>query len=127
MKVIFYLLLVFTISACGLFDSGSKNLTTEYDVGWIDTDCSMKIYRGPLGLLEGQIFHVGWNSDFIIAKQHPECDKDETMYFIINIKENQSVAYSQTEGVYGPLPESEFRKLYKEMGIPSEVKFTYEP
>lgn len=120
-------MLVCALSGCGLFDNGSKNLVGEYDVGWIDTGCSMKIYRGSLGLMQGQIYHVGWNNDFIIAKQHPNCDQAVTLYFIINIKENQSVAYSQTVGVYGPLVENEFQRLYKKMGISSEVKFSYEP
>ena len=127
MKHLITITAVCLLNACGVFDSGSTNLTGEYDVGWIDTGCSMKIYRGPLGLMEGQVFHLGWNQDFIIAKQHPNCDQAETSYFIINIKENQSVAFSQTDGVYGPMDEYRFLELFKEMGIPKEVRFTYEP
>lgn len=127
MKFISYLFILVTLSGCGLFDGGSKHLTSEYDIGWIDTGCTMTIYRGPIGLMEGKIHHVGWNEDFIIAKQHPECDESRTSYFIINIRENQSVASSQTVGVYGPLTAEDFHSQFDRMGIPKELVFSYEP
>ena len=110
-----------------VFDSGSKTLVGEYSVGWIDISCTMTIYNGPLGLMEGQIYHVGWDSDFIIAKRHPDCDKSKTDYFIIDIKENQKEKYSQTKGVYGPLDLERFNQLFGQLGIPKSVTFSYEP
>ena len=124
-KLIVFLVYII-LSGC-VFDSGSKDLVGEYNVRWIDTGCTMTIARGPAGLMEGQIYHLGWNEDFIIAKRHPECKQDETDYFIIDIKENQIEQYSQTRGVYGPLTESQFKIIFTELGIQKNLVFNYEP
>ncbi|MDO3384856.1 hypothetical protein QWI17_03270 [Gilvimarinus sp. SDUM040013] len=119
--------IVLILAGCGLFDSGSKTLVGEYSVGWIDISCTMKIYNGPLGLMEGQIYHVGWDNDFIIAKRHPNCDKSKTDYFIIDLQENQTEKYSQTKGVYGPLDLDQFNQMFGQLGIPKSVAFSYKP
>lgn len=123
----YLLIILFTIPGCGLFDSGSKTLVGEYSVGWIDTSCSMAISIGPLGMMEGQIYHIGWNNDFIIAKRHPNCDKSKTDYFIIDINENQKEHHSQSRGVYGPLDKKAFDKAFVELGIPKSVSFSFKP
>ena len=68
------------------------------------------------------VFAYGWNSNFIIAKQHPTKDIMEptidtgiTNWFIIQVS---------TGEVYGPLSEQEYTKLREELDVPTELTFT---
>lgn len=76
------------------------------------------------------IYSVGYNSDYIIAKQHPqkgdfysEPDYSITNYFIIDIEENNK-GYKQ--GVIGPLTKEQFDSKMDELGISEKIKFTIE-
>ena len=123
----FFCALPIILSGCGLFDSDFTTLVDDYSVGWIDSSCSMTLYNGPLAIMEGQIYQIGWNEEFIIAKRHPDCNRTLTDYFIVDIKENQKVQYSQTAGVYGPLSLDAFNEKLIALGVPSSVTFNFEP
>lgn len=45
--------------------------------------------------MEGQIYHIGWDSNYIIAKRHPDCDKSKTDYFIIKFKGSEPFRLSE--------------------------------
>jgi len=103
--------------SCGIFDSGGKELVGGYSVGWVDTPCSMQLYHGERGITKGQVFSVGFNNKFIIAKRHPECNQNITDYFIIKVNDI----------VFGPLNENEFMQKRKELGVPINLDFTLNP
>ena len=71
------------------------------------------------------VFSVGFNEDYIIAKQHPKkykvpANKSITNYFIIAMKDSSSY-YGK---VNGPFTESEFLVAKKSLGISGKLKFT---
>src|SRR5690606_16111418 len=89
-----------------IFDSSTEELTHGYELSWIDFKKNQAIYNGE-EQVPGYVSGVGYNSDYIIAKQHPqkgdfysEPDYSTTNYFIIDIEENEK-EYKQ--GVIGPL------------------------
>lgn len=112
------------MSGC-LFDSSSDTIRGRYKVVWIDvpeqqficeessehsTSCSV--------LVPEYVFAVGYDDDFIIAKQHPtsgfedgfKIDPSVTHYYIIDTRTTE-------EKVIGPLTEEQFDKTKKELRI----------
>ncbi len=66
----------------------------------------------------GDIFAIGHNDSFIIAKQHQNFN-EETNYYLINIKKNEEV---NSKGIYGPLNNIEFEKMKANFNI-KNLKF----
>jgi hypothetical protein len=72
------------------------------------------------------VFAYGWNEAFIIAKQHPnldgfdEIDTGVTYWFIVEVANRE---------IHGPLSETEYLGLRKELAIPRDLDFvkTIEP
>jgi hypothetical protein len=66
------------------------------------------------------VFAVGWNTSFIIAKQHPlkprasKPDKSTTTFWIIRVADR---------AVIGPLSEPEFELTRIRLGVPIELEF----
>lgn len=67
------------------------------------------------------VFAAGWNSSFIIAKQHPfaeskvaKPDKTVTNYWIIRVSDRT---------VFGPLSEGDYRAARTKLGVPVELQF----
>ena len=130
-QLIFCTVVMFHIVGCkGL---SSKKITDNYFLIAMDyekekTNLSYKISSGDyIGVITSTVFAVGYNEDFIIAKQHPRKfpnppDKSITNYFIIPIKDK--VRQSPDDNKIGPLTESEFKEKRKELGIPDEVTFS---
>lgn len=120
------------ISGC-VFDSKEKTIIGPYKLGWIDLPETQSIYvevrssgSGPT-LVDEYIFEVGYNEDYIIAKQHPTSGLDDgnkintsiIHYYIIDIREDFDPT---NEKVLGPLTKSEFDKKREALGI-SEIPF----
>jgi len=117
-----------SFSSC-IFDSSSEDLVNGYELAWMDTKYNQSIYKEE-EQVPGYIFSVGFNCDYIIAKQHPqmgdfysEPDYFVTNYFIIDLKENER-GYKQ--GVIGPLSKEEFDSKMDELGIRGRIEFTIE-
>lgn len=131
MKKVVIALLLSTLcmyTSC-FFDSSTEELTHGYELAWIDFKDNQAIYKGE-EQVPGYVASVGYNSDYIIAKQHPqkgdfysEPDYSITNYFIIDIKENEK-GYKQ--GVIGPLSKEEFDSKTGELGIDNKLNFTIE-
>lgn len=126
MKFKITLIVTILLTAC-VFDSGGSEIVDDYTIGWIDTKCTMTIVRGPIGQMDGQIYSIGWNADFIIAKRHPNCDQSITDYFIIDIAKNAVGSEDARIGVFGPFNEIDFKLKRDEFRLPNSMDFTLEP
>mgnify|MGYP000322774759 CR=1 FL=1 len=126
MKFKIILIVTILLTAC-VFDSGGSEIVDDYTISWIDTKCTMTIVRGPIGQMEGQIYSIGWNADFIIAKRHPKCDQSITDYFIIDIEKNAVGSEDARLGVFGPFNEVDFKLKRKEFRLSNSMDFTLEP
>jgi hypothetical protein len=81
---------------------------------------------GGLEIISPTVFSIGYDKDFIIAKQHPAIypekeNKKKTNYFIISLK--KPVAWTGDNIAIGPLNESEFIKMRKELKITDTLSF----
>ena len=78
-------------------------------------------------IIEGGVFAIGYNDNYMIAKQHPlslldVLDKSVTNFFILPMKE--SFDYRTKNGLIGPLTETEFIEKRIELGISEKLIFT---
>lgn len=128
-KVVFAFLLFSKMHTSCIFDSSTEKLIHGYELAWIDFKENQAIYKGEEQVPD-YVASVGYNSDYIIAKQHPqkgdfysEPDYSVTNYFIIDIEENEK-GYKQ--GIVGPLSKEQFDSKMDELRIRSKVKFTIE-
>ena len=126
------LLSVMTISCDGLH---KEHITGNYylvSTDYVDEDLSVSYDLGDgsyIGVVNETVFAVGYNKDFIIAKQHPakeinNPDKSITNYFIVPI--TNKVDKWPDENKIGPLTELEFLIKRKELNIPEDLTFTNE-
>ena len=112
-----------TLNSCILFDNGSRTIVGDYKLAWIDTPENQFISFSNKTIVDGYVFAVGHDDNFIIAKQHPNAGFDGnyeintlvTNYFIIKIVSNEPK-------VIGPLNQSEFKSLVKRFKI-SQIDF----
>lgn len=137
MRPVLYLFVAIAITSC-VFDGGSEDIIGEYSIGWIDIGCTSKIYYGPIGQMEGQVYEYGWDNKYILAKRHPKCDKKLTDYFIIDMEENwkskkphaktskSSPCYDCRLGVHGPFDENTYLSKREDLGVPKGLDFTNE-
>lgn len=120
----FFLLFLLLLNSCAWIETHeSRPLADGYDVGWIDFARTQSINRYDsvnadysgfyTEVVEAYVYAVGHDSNFIIAKQHPDSDST-TAYFIIDIKKNRK---AQTQGVYGPLTAMAFDSIRRTLNI----------
>ena len=121
----YFCLSVFFLTSCGVIDGDSTSLVGGYSVGWVDSKCSMQIYHGEKGLTEGQIYYVGWDERFIIAKRHPNCNNKLTDYFIVEVDAESD---NRLEGlVHGPYNFEQFEQQRLRLKVSETLEFTLEP
>lgn len=128
------LLMFSTLSGCfGLFDSGSKRITGDYILTWIDIQENQGIIKEWNNTGSGErvipeyVFAVGHNEEFIIAKQHPtsgfeggyEINDNITNFYIIDITNE---IQKKDKNIFGPLTKQKFDSLRIELNI-SNIKF----
>ena len=82
---------------------------------------------GSFEVIEPVIFAVGYDKDFIIAKQHPAIypekeNKNITNYFIISLK--QPVSWTERDVAIGPLNENQFMDMRKKLNVADSLAFT---
>ena len=119
-------LLTSGLVGCGLFDSGVEWRGGPYALMWIDLPDSVFIARDEgkgswAPKVEQQVFAVGWNGRYLVAKQHPKGDKKVTNYFIVDSQKDSPHA-SAGSSVIGPLSEAEFANKSQELGLPQFTK-----
>jgi hypothetical protein len=123
-----------TLTGCfGLFDSGSKRITGDYILIWIDLQENQGIIKEWNNTGSGEtvipeyVFAVGHNEDFIIAKQHPtsgfeggyEINDNITNFYIIDINNKTQKI---DKNIFGPLTKQKFDSLRMELNI-SNITF----
>lgn len=118
---------ILSLNSCWNNPSESDLIIGNYYVGWNDLESNRAIIEktdkdSPYssGVISNYVFAVGHNSDFIIAKQHPNLnDITITKYFIIDLRKREN---TNENGIYGPMDEQQFDKKSRELNI-SELNF----
>jgi hypothetical protein len=70
-----------------------------------------------IGRIPETVFSVGWNENFIVAKQHPSGNKSVTNYFILDRKKDAKYV-DPSVTVTGPMSESEYKRKSTLMSLP---------
>ena len=115
-------LVVFILGACGF--NHDEQLVGPYRLVAADTSEQMAVCEGTGSavhcVIPATVFAVGWNSSFIIAKQHPfdlpqatQPDKSITSFWIIRVPDRV---------VIGPLTKGEFEARRAVLGVPAELQ-----
>ena len=118
-KLLLFGLMTFLLS-CSLGMDIERNIVGNYYLTAPDDDEQLGLtYRYPGdengygGIIEQTVFAVGFNKQFIIAKQHPP-NKEITNYFILPYNLNKE---PKNEDLIGPLTLKEFEQKKKELKI----------
>jgi hypothetical protein len=125
------ILLIFTVSIVGLtgclFDNGSEPIVGDYRTGWVDTPEArcVVIDNGTTVLIPEHIFSVGYNSRYIVAKQHPyphgaHLDTTHTYYYVIDRKQ---YPHQNRNGIYGPYAQTQLDSFRKVLAV-GDIKFS---
>jgi len=132
MKFLYIILAIaMFLTSCTGAVSYRKELIKDYELLAIDEYNGMSIvgYKDQvrIGIVGAFVFNVGYNNDFIIAKQHPllpngKVDIGITYFYIIPIK--NKISDFPEENKIGPLSEEQFLRKRKEMGVPTDLNFT---
>ena len=120
---IFFLCLVLTACLC---DSGRPWEKGPYMLLWIDDPSAVTLSRdlsnGSSTLrVDEQVFSVGYDGRYVVAKQHPHGNKKITNFFIIDAQKDSRMAANK-DVVTGPLNDREFQKKAKELNLPAFTK-----
>jgi hypothetical protein len=118
---------ILTLNSCWNNPGESEWIIGNYYIEWHDlvtnrtiTEKTKKESPYSSDVVSGLVFAIGHNSDFIIAKQHPNLnDLTITKFFIIDLKKREK---TKEDGIYGPMDKQLFDKKLKELKI-SELKF----
>lgn len=103
-KLLIFLVTIFTLKSCGLFDSGSDTIIDDYEVTWIDLHEQRALYKGEQ-LVPPYVFEAGHDEKYIFAKQHPLIETDDiidlkTTNFYIIERTNEIFQDKKTYGLY---------------------------
>ena len=119
-KIIAFITLYFlSISCFGLFDAGSRDITAGYELSWIDLPEENQFINNKSGegVISSHVYAVGFNNNFIIAKQYPKTKnfvhRNKTNYFIIEVRKGN---------IIGPINKNAFEKKRRELKI-DDIKF----
>ncbi len=87
-----------------------------------DMDLSYEVGSGNfVGIIGQTVFAVGFNKNYIIAKQHPYNNRKITNYYIVMI-DNLDPLWPE-KNVIGPFTKQEFNLKRQELNI-TDIKFT---
>lgn len=114
------------ISACQLFDSGIEWRAGRFALLWIDLPEQLSLsYDQGDGtwdtVVNATVFAAGWDGRYLVAKQHPNGDKQVTNYFIVD-SQRYAITAKRESFVTGPLNESDFQKISASMKLPLFTK-----
>lgn len=116
--------LVLALSGCGFVHD--EKIVGAYHLAATDTPQQMgvcySLENGDcVGRIPETVFSIGWNDQFIVAKQHPSNDRSVTNYFILEIARDSKLATPSTS-VIGPISATEFKNKVTSLGLPSFSK-----
>lgn len=102
-----FILILFSGCIGGLgFDTKDKVVGNYYlvapdDESQLSLDyCDPADQNGCSGVIDATVFAVGYNKEFIIAKQHPNNNRNTTNYYLLPIKNG---AQPNNNDLIGPL------------------------
>jgi hypothetical protein len=121
-----FILLAFIIACGGIGFAYQKKLSGKYCLQATDTLEQMHLcVLMPNGDCEGDlvpqtVYAVGWDEQFIIAKQHPSAfgrpiDRTVTYFYIVRVSDGK---------VSDRLDERSFNVERSKLGVPRELSFT---
>jgi hypothetical protein len=128
----------FLIAVIGLICTGcyfgdnpsfEKELTKNYWLFWFDDKSDQQIIFSTTGDINGgsiiidrTVFAIGFNDNFIIAKQHPE--KGNTLYHIIETKVAGSITSNIPYRIHTFDNDSAFKAERLRLHVPDNLTFT---
>lgn len=135
-KTLLFLICIFICQSCFWGGGFPKKINDKYCLCAIDimddlSVCYITEERYMIGVVPAKVVAVGYNNEFIIAKQHPKKDKfsmgidyNVTNYYIIPLTEKGKVNDYYEKNLYGALTLSEFQNKKIELDI-TELEFTF--
>ena len=103
---------VFDEKITGPYRLSAIDITEEMSVCY-----ELKEVDSCVGRIPETVFAVGWNENFIVAKQHPSGNKFVTKYFILDMTKD-AINVDPSVTVTGPLSESEYKEKSALMLLP---------
>ena len=108
------------------FDFGVEWQDGKYALTWVDSYRSMSLSYSTGAdswgtVVESQVFAVGSDQRYIVARQHPKGNRSITMYFIVD-KARQPPWPDLAKTVVGPLSEQAFAAKQSELKLPAFSK-----
>jgi hypothetical protein len=103
-----------------LFGNDINNFYGHYYLINLEDGCKMLSYQDSTTsvypeIISESVFAVGYNKNYIIAKQHPGNYRNITKYFIIPI--THKFDWRTNNGMIGPLTLEEFNKKQKDLNL----------
>ncbi|MYM94455.1 hypothetical protein [Duganella vulcania] len=121
--ILLILLLLTQLVGCWQTVVFDEKITGPYRLSAIDITEEMSVcYELKeedtcIGRIPEMVFSVGWNENFIVAKQHPSGNKAVTNYFILDRKKDAKYV-DPSVTVKGPLSELEYKEKSNLMSLP---------
>ncbi|WP_367871744.1 hypothetical protein [Luteolibacter sp. Populi] len=116
------LLLAALSTSCGLVEK--HHLVGSYYLVAEDAPQQMKVVfnlnpgeRQSYLRIGEMVYAVGWDHNYIVAKQHPENNRRIDHYYYLDIKKDYESAAPRSS-VVGPLTELEFKRRQADLGLP---------
>ena len=110
--------------SCALFDSGTPWESGPYKLQWIDDPDSVSLLRYQSSdrklcteLITSQVFSVGINDQYLVAKQHPGGDRRITNFYVV-IRSSEKSRRFDPKTLLGPMNATEFAVRSKELNLP---------
>lgn len=118
MRACVVLSLLAVLGGCGLLDSGVVWRDGPVALTWIDipAEVTLSYDRGDGAwdvLVDQQVFAVGADSRYVVAKQHPAGDASVTSYFVLYRHKGKRGK------VVGPMSAIEFSNLSERVRLPA--------
>jgi hypothetical protein len=134
MKFNFLLIIIFiSIQGC-IFSVINDHIIGNYYLFAPDDDSQLELdYHAPddggtySTVIAATVFAVGFNENYIIAKQHPYSGSSDVKnlkinYFIILLKDTFN--FRTKNGIIGPLSEDQYNLKRRELNIPDNLIFS---
>jgi len=126
LKLFVVLAMLVLLGGCSLFDFGIEWRGGPYGLVWVDTTTDTSLSRDLgdgswIGRIDSTVFAVGWDGRYLVAKQHPNGDRSQTNYFILDARKDEKYA-DPSEVVTGPLTALEFQRKSVELKLPKFSK-----
>jgi hypothetical protein len=112
--------LVTLISGCGF--AHDEHLDGPYYLTAVDISEQMSLSYDTgngnrIGRVSETVFAVGWDSNYFIAKRHPDGDKSKTEYYYLIRSKDHKFANPE-DCVRGPFDEAGFNEEKAELKLP---------